>query len=110
MYNELGKKVRNLRIKNNITQQELADILKISRVHICNIENGRRGMNLEQLNVLCKYFKIDLSYFVNEDVIDEGERLIEKASVIFNSSDITDNDKESIFKSILNIYMDSKKN
>ena len=108
MYEHLGKKVKKLRLKNNITQQELASVLDVSRVQISNVESGRRGLNLEQLNILCKYFKIDLSYFVSDDITDEGEKLIEKANLIFNSDELTDNIKEDIFSSILKIYMDSK--
>lgn len=108
MYEHLGKKVKNLRVKNNITQQELASVLDVSRVQISNVESGRRGLNLEQLNNLCKYFKIDLNYFVSDDITDEGEKLIEKANLIFNSDELTDNIKEDIFASILKIYMDSK--
>ena len=52
MYEHLGKKVKNLRVKNNITQQELASVLDVSRVQISNVESGRRGLNLEQLNIL----------------------------------------------------------
>lgn len=35
----LWEKNKNLRKVNNITQCELSDILNVSRVQICNIEN-----------------------------------------------------------------------
>lgn len=110
MYIELGNKVKKLRLKNKVTQQELANALKVSRVQISNIENGRRGMNLKQLNTLCNFFRIDLSYFVSEDIPNAGERLIEQVNAIFNNDNITNDVKDGIFESILNIYMNSKEN
>lgn len=108
MYDALGKKIKYLRKVNNITQCELSNILNVSRVQICNIENGRRGMNLEQLNTLCKYFKIDLSYFLNEDITFEGKILLSKAKILFNSDKLTLSAKEDLFKELLNVYMESK--
>lgn len=108
MYNDLGKKIKKLRTKKRITQYELANILDVSRVQISNIENGRRGMNLKKLKVLCKYFKIDLSYFVSDDIPNNGERLIEIANAVFNSNQLSNDTKDNIFTSIFNIYMDSK--
>lgn len=108
MYNEIGNKLKLLRVKNNLKQSDLAKILNVSRVQICNIENGRRGLNLEQLNMLCKRFKIDISYFFNEDITFEGELLLSKAKALFNSNSLTSLAKEDLFEELLNIYMESK--
>ena len=66
-------------------------------------------MNLEQFNTLCKYFKIDISYFLNENITFEEELLVSKAKSLFNSDKLTSSAKEDLFKELLNIYMESKR-
>ena len=43
----LGKKIKEIRKKKNLTQQELADLSGISQTYLCQIENGDRTPNLE---------------------------------------------------------------
>ena len=61
--NELGRRLRGLRIENDITQDELAFAVKISRDHLSNIENGKYPINIKNLYKLAKYFNVDIKYF-----------------------------------------------
>jgi len=61
--NELGRRLRGLRIENDVTQDELAFAVKISRDHLSNIENGKYPINLKNLYKLAKYFNVDIKYF-----------------------------------------------
>ncbi len=40
-YNEIGKKIRKERIKRNLTQDDLAEILFVTRQAISKWENGK---------------------------------------------------------------------
>ena len=60
---ELGKKLKNLRLNQNLTQDELAFAVKISRDHISNIENGKYPINIKNLYKLAQYFEVDIKYF-----------------------------------------------
>ena len=62
--NELGRRLRVLRIDNNMTQDELAYAVKISRDHLSNIENGKYPINLKNLYKLAVYFNVDIKYFL----------------------------------------------
>lgn len=110
VYEEIGRKLKSLRLRKNLRQDELADILKVSRVHICNIENGKRGLNLEQLNKLCKYFKISISYFIEEELTDECESLIDSAILLFENKKLTQTQKDDLFSRIMEVYMNLKDN
>jgi transcriptional regulator with XRE-family HTH domain len=46
---ELGYKTRELRLKNNISQQKLAKLLGISRPTISQMENGEREISVDEL-------------------------------------------------------------
>ncbi|MBQ8458697.1 helix-turn-helix transcriptional regulator [bacterium] len=61
--NELGRRLRNLRLDKNLTQEELAFEVKISRDHLSNIENGKHPINLKNLYKLANYFDVDIKYF-----------------------------------------------
>lgn len=61
--NSIGKKLRYLRIENNLTQEEVSFSVKISRDHLSNIENGKYPINLKNLYKLSCFYKVDLKYF-----------------------------------------------
>ena len=108
MYFELGDKVKLLRNRRGLKQDDLAELLNLSRSQISNLENGRRNLSLKQLEKLCEYFKVDMSYFLMSGTTDSCLDLIEKAKVLFESKELTSNQKEDLFTSIMKIYLDSK--
>ena len=70
----------NLRIKDKLTQLEMANILNVSLKTYQNYENGLRPMKLEEINLISNRYKIsfnallditkDLKYFNTEENID----------------------------------------
>ena len=61
--NELGRRVRFLRLDKSLTQDELAYAVKISRDHLSNIENGKYPINIKTLYKLAKFFDVDIKSF-----------------------------------------------
>jgi len=108
MYTELGEKVKLLRNRRGLKQDDLGEVLDLSRSQISNLESGRRNLSLKQLEKLCEFFKVDMSYFVMTETTDSCVDLIEKAKVLFDSKDLSDAQKEELFTSIMKIYLDSK--
>ena len=45
-YKIIRKNIRNFRTKKNLTQQQLADMIDMSREYICDIENESRNKHL----------------------------------------------------------------
>mgnify|MGYP005761572623 CR=1 FL=1 len=108
MYSELGDKVKLLRKRRGLKQDDLAELLELSRGQISNLESGRRNLSLRQLEKLCEYFKVDISYFFMSITTDSCLDLIEKARVLFESKELTSEQKDDLFISIMKIYIDSK--
>ncbi len=108
MYIELGKKLKSLRKRRNLKQDDIANALEISRAQVSNLEKGRRSLNLEQLNKLCIFFKIDISYFLGEEMNDECNSLLDRAKLLFESKKISNKKKEELFTSLMKMYLDSK--
>ncbi|MGN1379052.1 MAG: helix-turn-helix domain-containing protein [Bacilli bacterium] len=105
---DLGEKVKLLRNRRGLKQDDLARVLKLSRGQISNLESGKRNISLKQLEKLCEYFKVDMSYFLMSETTDSCLDLIEKARVLFDSKELTSEQKEDLFTSIMKIYLDSK--
>ena len=45
----IGKRVRELRIKKGMSQQELGNAIGVTKVSVCGYESGSRLPNLEKL-------------------------------------------------------------
>jgi len=110
MYTKLGEKVKLLRNRRGLNQDDLAEVLGLSRSQISNLESGRRNLSVKQLEKLCEYFKVDMSYFLMFETTDSCLDLIEKVKLLFESKELTNIQKEDLFTSIMKIYLDSKEN
>lgn len=64
MFDSKNNRVRELRLKNKMTQTDLANILNISRNQISNIETGQRGLGLESAWKLADIFHVSIDYLV----------------------------------------------
>lgn len=62
--NEIGRRLRTLRLEKDLSQEELAYEVKISRDHLSNIELGKHPVNIKTLNKLAEYFDVDIKYFL----------------------------------------------
>ena len=57
---DLGTKFKNIRYNNNLSQEELAKILKINRNNLSRIETNKSLPTAEVLYRLANYFNISL--------------------------------------------------
>lgn len=58
------ERIKNLREDNDLTQQNLADYLKISRSAYKNYENGERGIPTEILIRIADFYNVTIDYLV----------------------------------------------
>jgi putative transcriptional regulator len=54
----IGYNVKLLRKGKDLNQQELADLLGITRVSVSNIEKGRHMLTIDNAIKICKYFNV----------------------------------------------------
>ena len=65
----LGKRIKNLRVKQNLSQQELAELAKIDQRSLSHIECGDTFPSKSLLDI-SKALKIDLKDLFDFDYID----------------------------------------
>lgn len=74
---ELGNKIVNLRKKNNLSQEELAEKVGVTRQTISKWELEETTPDIKQAKALSKIFKVSLDELTNNDV---ESILVEKVS------------------------------
>ena len=57
-------RVKELRKKNNTTQNGLAELLGVTKTQISDMENGKTTTSLERLYILADYFNVSIDYLV----------------------------------------------
>lgn len=61
----IGEKLKSLREKNNLSQEQLAECIDVTRQTIFNYENNITKPDGSKLLELCKLFNISLEYFIS---------------------------------------------
>jgi len=59
--NKVIENVERLRLKNNLTQEHIADVLSVSRTTYINITKGNRDLTTSELEKLSAYFNIPIA-------------------------------------------------
>ena len=72
---EIGRKLKDLREKLNLTQQEFADKLYWDVSSYQKIESGKTLMTLDKAIQLHRDYDVDLNYFVANDTYDDEDVL-----------------------------------
>lgn len=68
-------KIKKLRAENNLTQEQLAEKLQVSRSTISSWETGRSYPDLEMVIEICDCFNVSLDFLLRED-----EKMVRKLS------------------------------
>lgn len=69
----VGNRIKNLRIEQNLSQQQLGDLLGVSKVSICGYENGSRIPSLDVFNAMINIFGVSADYLLGREVSVVGE-------------------------------------
>ena len=76
-----GKKLLDARKKANLSQEEIAEKLNITRQTVSKWESNETVPNINQVKLLAKIYKISLEELLNYNKIDEEiESIIKKAN------------------------------
>ncbi|WP_440448276.1 helix-turn-helix domain-containing protein [Ruminococcus sp.] len=59
----VGKRVKELRNKLGISQEELADLAGLDRTYITSVECGKRNISIVNIEKLAKALKVSLAEF-----------------------------------------------
>lgn len=71
----IGQRLKSLRKEKNLSQQNLGDILGVTKVSVCGYETGTRIPSLDIFVLLADYFGVTTDYLIGREkvVINENE-------------------------------------
>ncbi|MBE5741514.1 MAG: helix-turn-helix transcriptional regulator [Clostridia bacterium] len=62
---KVGQRIKELRTKQGLSQEEFAFKCDLDRTYITSLERGKRNISLENLEKIAKAFNMTLSEFFN---------------------------------------------
>ena len=68
-----GERLKRLRVEKDLSQQELADILKVNRATLGNWEIDRTSPGYTTLCKIAKYFNVTVDYLLNGEPLKVSE-------------------------------------
>lgn len=96
---DLAKKIRQLRIDNGLTQEQVAKALDATPGYICNVENGRTAMSLRMLVFFAKLTNTTLDSLVGCMDKDYTATALDH-EVLDSISLLTDEEKRKLIETI----------
>lgn len=84
----IGKRIKELRKKHNMTQTELGEKLNLTKVSISCYENSTRIPSLETLYKISEIFSVDISYLAGRERYIISEELNDYAPVSMAKEEI----------------------
>lgn len=67
-YKQIGKNIRSLRLYFGESQEQLGDVIKVSKTAITNYEKGNRELSQEKLTAIAKHFMITVDELMYMDL------------------------------------------
>lgn len=77
-YKRLGKRIREERLRLNLTQAQLAEAIDISNTYMGAIERGERSLTLDTLVRLVNRLGVTIDYLLSDSVSDNDSNIIEQ--------------------------------
>ncbi len=96
---DLGKRLKDMRIKRNLTQAEIAESLGISKPAYSQYESGTKTPSMAQFISLAKYLKCSPNYLLQDYIpIDDDSNYL--SSIIYSLTLMTNNELGLAAKSL----------
>jgi len=65
----LGRRIREERLKLNLTQERLAEEVNLSTAYIGQIERGERSLTLENLAAVANRLGVTIDYLLSDSIV-----------------------------------------
>ncbi len=92
---KFGEMLKSLRIEQRYTQQELADILNLSKSNISKYESNSIEPNLDTIQKIADFFKVSTDYLLGRSIIRNPETQ-GKTIAAHQDGELTEEEKEEL--------------
>lgn len=84
-YTIIGNRIKDARINNHLTQEDLAEKIDVSVAFLSRIERGKTQINLKRLSQICNILNVTEGYILNGTSDCDTNYLNQEFSDILNS-------------------------
>ena len=78
----IGKRLKDLRLSKGLNQQQIGEMLGVTKVSICGYENGTRTPSLETFLMIADLFGVTTDYLLGREVEIKDEPVKEEPKEI----------------------------
>ena len=82
----LGARLKQLRKNKGVSQQEIANLFRVTRPCVCYWETGKRLPDYQTLIALSTYFEVSIDYLVGKS--DDKENIIQNPDLPYQNEDV----------------------
>lgn len=84
-YAALGKRIKNKRVENKLTQEQLGEMCELSAAHIGHIERGTRILSVDVLFRIAQVLNVSVDYLLFDSV--ENDNILSSIAPILKDTD-----------------------
>ena len=89
-YTRLGKRIKEERLRLNLTQEKLSEKVGISTAYLGQIERGERCITLDKLIPLANYLGVTVDFLLTDYIVktvEEKELAVNMLKLLFSYTD-----------------------
>lgn len=111
-------RLKQLRTEKNLTQQQLSDMLKISRNTYAQYETGRREPDFSTAQLIASFFDVTVDNLIGSDNVGSTkeakkpkdlQKILDQHEIMFSGTPLTEEDKQAILDVVeLQLYKRAK--
>lgn len=105
---EIGRRVRMLRKQRSMKQDQLCELLNLSRGQISNLETNKRSWNINQIYAVADFFGVSIESLGVPSTKVEIPDLLARAKTIFENESVPLQEKQELSEQIYSMYLDIK--
>jgi len=105
---QVSDTLRVLRMERDMTQEDVANRLNISRFSVANYETGRRNPSVGLLTKYAEIFHLSMDDLISTDYQTHTMSLMQLAERVFTDKDMPQKQKDTMFMDIMKCYMQNK--
>lgn len=99
---EVGKRIKEIRESNNLTQEQMAEILKVTTNAVRDYEKGNYGISKDVMLLLRQNFNVSIDYLLFGEITD-SEKLL------FLLENASENDKMKALAHLMVYFVEGKR-
>ena len=109
-YGLLGQRIRQERLRLNLTQEKLAEEISITTAYLGQIERGERSLKLDKLISIASALGVTVDYLLHDYIIPDEDILIDELHQLFHHRSAEDKEFAINIVKMVFSYLDTQDN